>query len=127
MTLKDAEYIFEVHADDGYYKHPYFHGYHENAVGNITQSYKSHIREANRAKVEELFDVDWDNLPNPMVETAYIFEGVEYPVKQHYKIKKIIKDRFNLRRKYLKGSIKSLCTKFNLELEIKKSPKYDNF
>ena len=124
MTIKDAEYIFNCHLDGWQFIYPYLHGYHENGVGSIIQKFKIHLREANKERLLERFNIDYDKIPNKLVVHGYEFEGKFYERKYLYKIKKIIKDRFNLSNKDIQGSIQDLINLYSLKIEIKHKNKY---
>jgi len=73
MDESDYHYLFGGHVDGGSFVFPYFNGYHDNGW-RTTNSFKSHILEANKERLFERFDItekEYSEIPNPNITISY--------------------------------------------------------
>jgi len=107
MSERDAWEIFRIHADDGYFKFPFYHATQDNGW-RTTNSFQCHILEANKEKLFELFDIDeefYSKIENPMIvvsRDATLSDGTFIKDASSDKLKQFLRKTYGYKNSELK-------------------------
>jgi len=130
MSDSDAEYIFSIHSDGGYFQDDVYYGTHENGWGTITNSFKCHILEAYKGKLFKLFDITEEEYNKIEMPQKIVAWNVDFPdgeklrKVQTWKIKKRLKELHGYTKRQLRGTLATKCDELGIILTPIKEDKF---